>query len=265
MHRLTLNHLLAMKHEQKKITMLTLYDASFASNASEAGVDILLVGDSLGMVFKGQESTLFVSLEEMVYHTRCVAKGNRGSIIMSDFPFMSYYSLDKAAASSQSLFQAGAQILKIEGGAWLADTIHFLSERGIPICAHIGFTPQFIHSIGGYKVQGKDKQQAKELMEAALCLEQAGSKMLLVECIPYRLAREIAEKVSIPVIGIGAGPFCDGQVLVIYDLLGLTPERHPRFVKNFLIDSKDGIKGAIKKYVEAVRQNTFPTLEHSYE
>jgi 3-methyl-2-oxobutanoate hydroxymethyltransferase len=265
MKRLTLPHLLKMKKEEKKITMLTLYDASFAEAACEAGIDILFIGDSLGMVFKGEKNTISVTLEEVTYHTRCVANGNKSSIIMSDLPFMSYYTLDKAAQSSQTLLQAGAEVVKIEGGAWLAETVHFLTQRGVPVCAHIGLTPQFMHTLGGFKVQGKSEEQAKILLEAAVCLEQAGAKMLVVECIPYPLAKKITEMVEIPVIGIGAGPYCDGQVLVIYDLLGISPGKQIKFVKNFLAESEDGIKGAIQKYVEAVVQHTFPTLEHSFE
>lgn len=264
MPRLTLHHLQAMKNEQKKITMISLYDASFANVASEAGVDILFIGDSLGMVLKGEANTLTVTTEEIAYHTRCVAKGNIHSVVMADLPFMSYYNLEKSAKNSKALLQAGAEIVKIEGGSWLCDTVRFLSERGIPVCAHIGLTPQFIHSLGGFKVQGRSEKQAKELLATAISLEQAGATMLVLECIPYLLAKEITETLRIPVIGIGAGPYCDGQVLVIYDMLGLTPGKR-KFSKNFLTESEDGIQGAIQNYVKAVQQKTFPSLEQSFE
>lgn len=245
--------------------MLTIYDACFAHHASQAGVDILFVGDSLGMTIKGESTTISVSLEEMAYHTRCVAKGNHSSILMSDMPFMSYYTHDKAAHAAKVLFQSGAEIVKIEGNECLTETIHFLTKRGIPVCAHIGLTPQFIHLLGGYKIQGKNEEQAHTLLNTAISLEQAGANMLVVECIPYPLAAKIAASVAIPVIGIGAGPSCDGQVLVVYDILGLTPGKTAKFVKNFLIEANGNIQEAIQRYVLAVQQHTFPTLEHSFQ
>lgn len=265
MRRQTLQHLHAKKNEQQKIAMVTLYDATFARAATEVGVDILFIGDSLGMVLKGNENTLTVSTEEIAYHTRCVVSGNLYSVIMSDLPFMSYYSLNYAAENSMKLIQAGAEIIKIEGGAWLCDTVRFLTERGIPVCAHIGLTPQFIHTLGGFKIQGRNQTQANALLDAAISLEQAGANMLVVECIPYLLAKQIAQTVKIPVIGIGAGPYCDGQVLVIYDLLGLTPGKPKKFVKNFFEPDAKSIKDAIKNYADAVHENSFPTLEHSFE
>lgn len=263
MRKMTLHHLQTMKEQQQKIAMLTVYDATLAQVGSEAGVDIFLVGDSLGMVLKGEENTINVTVDEIAYHTACVAAGNKRALIMSDLPFMSYYNLETAAKNAKQLLQNGAEILKIEGGKWLCDTVHFLSERGVPICAHIGLTPQFIHQLGGFKVQGRHKQDAENIFEAAVALQAAGASLILLECVPYDLAERISLHLKIPVIGIGAGPYCDGQVLVAYDLLGLT--KPAKFVKNFLATSKDGIKGAIQNYVDAVHHQQFPTLEHSFE
>lgn len=265
MPRLTLQQLQAMKQEQKKITVLTLYDASFAHIASEAGVDIVFVGDSLGMVIKGKNNTIPVSNEEIIYHTKCVVAGNSNSVVMSDLAYLSYYTPEIAIENTKPLLQAGAEIIKIEGGEWLADTIHFLTERGVAVCAHIGLTPQFIHILGGFKVQGRNEKQAQELLKAAIALEQAGAQMLLLECVPHLLAKEITASVNIPTIGIGAGPVCDGQVLVVYDILGLTPGKTKKFVKNFMEGNIRGIKGAIEDYVAAVRNGEFPTLENSFE
>jgi 3-methyl-2-oxobutanoate hydroxymethyltransferase len=265
MRKQTLHSLQTMKNEQRKISMLTIYDATFAQAANEAGVDILLVGDSLGMAFKGENHTLTVSVEELVYHTRCVSNGNTHSVIISDLPFMTYYKMDIAAENSKLLLQAGAEIIKIEGGAWLEETVYFLEQRGIPVCPHIGLTPQYVHSLGGYKIQGRTEKQAKILLETAICLEQAGAHMLLVECIPYHLAAEISKTLKIPVIGIGAGPYCDGQVLVAYDILGLTPGKQKKFVQNFLDKECRSIQEAISNYVTAVQQSSFPTLDQSFE
>jgi 3-methyl-2-oxobutanoate hydroxymethyltransferase len=263
--RITLLHLQTMKQEQNKIAMVTLYDASLARTASEAGVDILFIGDSLGMVLKGARNTLSVSVSELAYHTRCVTAGNLQSLIMTDLPFMSYYTPELAAKNSKILMQSGAEIVKLEGSDWLQETVYFLAQRGIPVCAHIGLTPQFIYTLGGFKVQGRLPEQAQQLLKTAICLEQAGAHMLVVECVPYTLGQKIAQAVKIPVIGIGAGPHCDGQVLVIYDLLGITLDKPKKFARNFLKESTDGIQGALKSYVTAVRQNLFPSLEQSFQ
>jgi 3-methyl-2-oxobutanoate hydroxymethyltransferase len=265
MRKITLYYLQNMKNEQKKISMLTLYDASFARIASEVGVDILFIGDSIGMVLKNQPNTIDVKTEEIAYHTRCVSAGNLCSAVMADLPFMSYYTSTLASKNAKLLLQAGAEIVKIEGGAFLCDTIYFLAKHGVPVCAHIGLTPQFIHTLGGFKIQGRNETQAKDLLDAAISLEQAGASMLLLECIPYLLAQKITQVLKIPVIGIGAGPYCDGQVLVAYDILGLTLGNPKKFVKNFLEESTEGIKGAIEGYVHSVKQGTFPTLAHSFE
>jgi 3-methyl-2-oxobutanoate hydroxymethyltransferase len=264
MRRLTLSQLLTMKREQK-IAVVTLYDASFAYLASTAGVDIVFIGDSLGMALKGHNNTLNVSVADIAYHTQAVAAGNLHSVVMADLPFMSYYTADVAAVHATTLLKAGAEIVKIEGDKWLCDTVYFLTQRGIPVCAHIGLTPQFIHILGGFLVQGRTKEKAKELLEAALALQEAGAKLLVLECVPYLLAKEISESLTIPVIGIGAGPYCDGQVLVIYDLLGINTGNPKKFVKNYLQDNPEGIEEAIKRYVYEVKHDLFPTLEHSFE
>lgn len=265
MRSLTLPHLRLMKQEGKPITVLTLYDASFAQIANEAGVDILFVGDSLGMVIKGDKNTISVTMEDMIYHTKCVAGTTPSSLIMSDLPFMSYYTPEVAMVNAKQLLQAGAHIIKIEGGTWLCNTVRFLTQQGVVVCAHIGLTPQFIHMLGGFKVQGRSEKEAQELLHAAISLEQAGAQLLVLECVPHPLAKEISNALHIPVIGIGAGSDCDGQVLVIYDILGITPGKTMKFVKNFLDDPAQGIKGAVENYVKAVREKTFPTLENSFE
>jgi 3-methyl-2-oxobutanoate hydroxymethyltransferase len=265
MPRLTLSHLQNMKYNREKITVLTLYDASFAQVASEAGVDILFVGDSLGMVIKGKQNTLSAELSDIVYHTQCVVAGNHHSVIMADLPFMSYYTPEIAMNNAKQLIQAGAEIIKIEGGKWLGNTIQLLTERGIPVCSHLGLTPQFIHMLGGYKVQGRDEKHAQELLEDAVALQAAGAQLLVLECVPHILAQEITRTLTIPVIGIGAGAACDGQVLVIYDIIGITSGRSLKFVANFIEGQTQGIQGAIKAYVSAVKEGTFPTLEHSFE
>lgn len=264
MPRLTMHQLQAKKAEGGKIVVLTLYDSNFAKLAGKAGVDILFVGDSLGMVIKGEENTLSVTVSEIAYHTTCVTRGNTNSVIMADLPFMSYYTPEIAANHAKQLMQAGAEIIKVEGGAWLADTIDYLSTRGVPICAHIGLTPQYIHLIGGYKIQGRSKEQATELMDAAILLEKAGAKMIVLECVPQALAKEITESLHIPVIGIGAGPHCDGQVLVLYDLLGMNSDKPMKFTKNYLQNNPGGIEAAIADYAREVRQGLFPTLEHTF-
>jgi 3-methyl-2-oxobutanoate hydroxymethyltransferase len=264
MRQLTLQDLVSMKQKQKKISVLTVYDASFAQIACEAGVDVLLVGDSLGMVLKGQENTLQVSVADIAYHVAAVTAGNRHAIIMADLPFLSYYTPEIAAAHAKTLMQAGAHLLKIEGGTWLVETIAYLTQRGIPICAHLGLTPQYHHLLGGFKVQGRNQDQAKQILEAAVRLEEAGAQLLVLECVPYPLAEKVSQTLSIPVIGIGAGPYCDGQVLVLYDMLGITPNKVPKFVKNYLAETKS-VQDAITKYVHEVQENVFPTLEHSFE
>lgn len=263
MSNVTLHTLSAYKQAGEKFAMLTAYDASFAHIASEAGVDILLVGDSLGMVLQGQASTLPVTVEEIAYHTLSVSRGNQGAMIMADLPFMSYGTPEQAMDSSAALMQAGAHIVKLEGGAWLCETVSLLAERGIPVCAHLGLTPQAVNKLGGYRVQGRDKESAEQMISDAVALEQAGTSIILLECVPSSLAKAITEAVSIPVVGIGAGPDTDSQVLVLHDMLGLTPGHTPKFVKNFLVDA-DSVQTAIRNYVSAVKDGSFPSSEHEF-
>ncbi len=264
MPAVTLSTLQALKQKGEKIAMLTAYDATFAQLACQAGVDVLLIGDSLGMVVQGHDSTLPVSLADMVYHTAAVKRGNQGALILSDLSFMSYASLEQTYASCAALMQAGAHMVKLEGAAWLAEPISRLSERGVPVCAHLGLTPQSVNVFGGYKVQGRSEAQARQLLADAMALEQAGAAMLLLECVPSALAAEISRAVQIPVIGIGAGVDTDGQVLVMHDLLGLSLSgRTPKFVKNFM-SGQDSLLGAFSAYVRAVKAAEFPAAEHGF-
>ncbi|MEH6800404.1 MAG: 3-methyl-2-oxobutanoate hydroxymethyltransferase [Halopseudomonas sabulinigri] len=257
----TLNKL---KQNGEKIVCLTAYDATFAHVESVAGVEVILVGDSLGMVLQGHDSTLPVSVADMAYHTQAVKRGNRGALIMADLPFMAYATLHDALRNSAQLMQAGAHMVKLEGAGWLAENVSMLSRNGIPVCAHLGLTPQTVNILGGYKVQGREEAQAKALLDDAVALEAAGASMLLLECVPSTLACQITAAVSIPVIGIGAGSGTDGQVLVMHDLLGLSISgRLPRFVKNFMIGQAD-IASAISAYVKAVKQVEFPAAEHEF-
>ncbi|MBB2493453.1 3-methyl-2-oxobutanoate hydroxymethyltransferase [Aquipseudomonas ullengensis] len=260
----TISTLLGLKQKSEKIAMLTAYDATFAQAACQAGVDVLLVGDSLGMVLQGHDSTLPVSLNEMAYHTAAVKRGNQGALILSDLPFMAYATLEQTFASSAVLMQAGAHMVKLEGAAWLAEPIRQLAERGVPVCAHLGLTPQAVNVLGGYKVQGRGDAAARQLRADAMALEQAGAAMLLLECVPSELAAEISQSVKIPVIGIGAGSATDGQVLVLHDMLGLSlTGRAPKFVKNFM-EGQPSIQAALAAYVEAVKNVSFPGEEHGF-
>lgn len=219
---ITLTTLQSLKQKGEKITMLTCYDATFAHTCCEAGVEVLLVGDSLGMVLQGHDSTLPVTNADMAYHVAAVKRGNSGALILADLPFMSYATTEQALHSSAQLMQAGAHMVKIEGAAWLADSVRLLNERGVPVCVHMGLTPQTVNVLGGYKVQGRNESQARQMRADAIALEQAGAAMLLLECVPSELAAEITQAVKIPVIGIGAGSATDGQVLVLHDMLGLS-------------------------------------------
>jgi 3-methyl-2-oxobutanoate hydroxymethyltransferase len=254
---MTLHRIREMHAAGEKISMLTCYDAIFARVLDDAGVDVLLVGDSLGMVLQGRPTTLPVSMEEMIYHTACVARGNRGAWIIADLPFGSYQDADCALRNAARLMQAGAQMVKLEGGGWTSAIVGLLVERGIPVCAHLGFTPQSVHTLGGYKVQGKDAGSALELRKHAEQLAAAGAAMIILEMIPAALARELALSASVPLIGIGAGAGCSGQVLVLHDMLGLSFEKTPRFVRNFLAESA-GIESAVQQYVADVKAGRFP-------
>ena len=259
----TVPSLLAMRAAGNKIAMLTCYDASFASLMDRCGVEILLIGDSLGMVCSGFDSTLPVTVADMVYHTAAVARGNKNALVLADMPFGSYGNPQQAYDSAVQLMRAGAQMVKIEGGAWLADTVRLLVERGIPVCAHIGLTPQFVHQLGGFKVQGKTGEGAERLKADALALQAAGAAVVLLEAVPAALGKEVTELLSVPTIGIGAGPDCSGQVLVMHDLLGVFPGRKARFVKNFM-DGQTSIDAAVSAYVAAVKDGSFPAPEHCF-
>ena len=260
----TINTLRERKNNGETFSVLTAYDATFAQVVSEAGVDVILIGDSLGMVLQGHDSTLPVTVDDMCYHTRAVARGNRGALIMADLPFLSYGTVPQALDNAAALMRAGAHMVKLEGTDWMAETIHALSERGIPVCAHLGLTPQFVNKLGGYKVQGRDERQAELMIEHAGMLEKAGADIILLECVPNELAARITQAVKAPVIGIGAGRDTDGQVLVLHDMLGVTPGRRPKFVKDFLAEG-GSIEGAIKAYVSAVRERRFPAEEHMFK
>ncbi|HQQ63507.1 MAG TPA: 3-methyl-2-oxobutanoate hydroxymethyltransferase [Pseudomonadales bacterium] len=264
MRTITINILQGMKEAGEKFAVLAAYDATFAHFISEAEVEVILVGDSLGMVVQGHDSTLPVTIEQIAYHTAAVKRGAKRSFIMSDMPFMSYGNTEDALKNAATLMQAGAHMVKLEGGAWLTETFHKLSERGIPTCAHLGLTPQSVNKIGGYKVQGRDADHARQIIDDALALEQAGADLLVLECVPTPLATEITLELKIPVIGIGAGPNTDAQVLVLYDMLGLTPSRAPKFTRNFLLDNDD-IPAALRAYVAEVKQGKFPSDEHSFK
>ena len=260
--RVTISTLDAMKAANEKFVMITAYDATFARLVSEAGAETILVGDSLGMVLQGHETTIPVTLESMAYHTACVCRAQPRSLVVADMPFMSYDTTDKALQSGMALMQAGAQMVKMEGGTWLSETIHQLVERGMPVCAHLGLTPQSVNVFGGYRVQGKTPKEAKSILADAVEIQDAGASLLVLECIPAHLAADISSKLDIPVIGIGAGGGTDAQVLVLHDLLGLS-ERTPKFVENFMA-KQDSVQGALKAFVDAVKSGEYPKAEHAY-
>jgi 3-methyl-2-oxobutanoate hydroxymethyltransferase len=254
----TLRRLREMHAAGDKIAMLTCYDAAFARLLDEAGVDSLLVGDSLGMVLQGRASTLAVSIDEMVYHTGCVVRGNRNAWVIADMPFGSYQeSAEVAMRHAALLMQQGAQMVKIEGGGWTAPVVRFLVDRGVPVCAHLGFTPQSVHALGGYRVQWRDEAAARTLRCHAEELAAAGAELLVLEMVPAALARDLTKALPIPVIGIGAGVGCSGQVLVLHDMLGVTGGEPLRFVRNFL-DGSASIELAVRQYVADVKSGRFP-------
>lgn len=259
---LTLSNLLAMKRAGEKISCLTAYDASFAAVLDKAGIDVLLVGDSLGMVIQGHHSTIPVSVTDMAYHSRCVAAARQRAFIIADLPFASYATPAQALTSAARLMQSGgAQMVKLEGAK--PEIIAFLTEQGIPVCGHLGLLPQSVNRLGGYKVQGRDPDQAQSILDAALGIEQAGAGLLVLECVPAALAAEISRQLTIPTIGIGAGPNCDGQVLVLYDMLNISIGNRPRFSKNFMAGAQ-GIDDAVRRYHQAVKSREFPAPEHCY-
>ncbi|MCR2746355.1 3-methyl-2-oxobutanoate hydroxymethyltransferase [Limnobacter parvus] len=261
---ITLPALLEMKKNQEKIAMLTCYDACFASVLDASGVDILLIGDSLGMVLAGMPSTLPVTMDMMEYHTRCVAAGSKNAFVVADMPFGSYQeSVEQAYKNAARLMAAGANMVKLEGTAWLAPTVEYLTTRDIPVCAHLGLTPQSVSALGGYRVQGRDAKAAKILKVNAKAMQEAGAQLVLFELIPGKLAADISKSLTVPTIGIGAGVDCDGQVLVLHDMLNVFPGKKPKFVRNFM-DNQPSIQAAVQAYVSAVKDKTFPTVEHTF-
>lgn len=264
MKPVTLATLREMKAKGEKIACLTAYDYSFARLLDGAGVDLIMVGDSLGMVMQGHDSTLPVSIADMVYHARCARLGIERALFVVDLPFMSYQQSPEQALmnAGRLMRKGGAQVVKLEGGAPMVPTVKFLTERGVPVCAHVGLTPQSVHQLGGYKVQGRDDKAAEQIRQDAKLMEEAGASLIVLEAVPAALAKAISRDLTIPTIGIGAGADCDGQILVLQDMLGLSP-RTPKFVKNFM-DGAGSIDQAVKNYIAAVKTRTFPGPEHTY-
>jgi 3-methyl-2-oxobutanoate hydroxymethyltransferase len=260
----TVTQLQSMKQSGEKIAMLTAYDASFAALFDRCGIETILIGDSLGNVIQGHTTTIPVTIEELAYHTSCVARGVKSSLVIADMPFATYGDKVNALKNAATLMRAGAQMVKLEGGAWLAEIVEHLVAQGIPVCAHLGLTPQSVNTMGGFKVQGKTKEAANQMIADAKVLEKAGAQLLVLEAIPATLGKEITDALSIPTIGIGAGPHCSGQVLVMHDALGAFPGRQPKFVKNFLAQS-DSIENAVKLYRKEVKEGTFPAEEHCFK
>lgn len=263
MGKFTISTLNKMKDSGEKFTCITAYDATFGRLVSEAGAESILVGDSLGNVIQGHGNTVPVTMEHMIYHTECVARGGIDSLLIADLPFMAYGTPEDTLCNAARLMRAGAQMVKLEGGTWLSDSISMLVERGIPVCAHLGLTPQSVNVFGGYRVQGRTAKEAKSILADAVEIQDAGASLLVLECVPAHLATDISSKLDIPVIGIGAGPGTDAQVLVMHDLLGLS-EHSARFVQNFM-QGRDSIQSALRAFVEAVKAGEYPREEHSYQ
>ncbi|AGA64390.1 3-methyl-2-oxobutanoate hydroxymethyltransferase [Liberibacter crescens BT-1] len=260
----TIETLNQLKKCNTKFAIITVYDASFASLFSEQGINVMLVGDSVGMTVQGEKTTLSVTVEQMVYHTRCVRKGAPNAFIITDMPFMTYATPEQACINAAKFIQAGANMIKLEGGHWLCDTIEMLQQRSVPVCGHIGLTPQAVNILGGYKVQGRNDKDANQLIEDAILLEKAGMQLLVLECVPAALAAKITKELIIPVIGIGAGNQTDGQVIVMHDILGIT-RNAPQFTKNFLAETGGDIRDAIRLYIKQVEDKTYPDVLHSFE
>ncbi|MFT4731036.1 MAG: 3-methyl-2-oxobutanoate hydroxymethyltransferase [Gammaproteobacteria bacterium] len=264
MKKVTTSTLMQLKQKGEKIAALTAYDASFAKMFDEQLIDVILIGDSLGMVLKGDDDTLSVSVDDIAYHTACVRKGTSRAFVIADMPFMSYASKEQAYCNAAKLMASGASMVKVEGGEWLIETIAGLVERGVPVCGHLGLTPQSVHIFGGFKVQGRENEQAKKIVDDAIKLENAGVQLLVLECIPSAVAKLISDALKIPVIGIGAGVSTDGQILVMHDMFGISANYMPKFSKNYLITSND-MRSAVTAYIDDVKANRFPGPEHSFE
>jgi 3-methyl-2-oxobutanoate hydroxymethyltransferase len=264
--KVTVPHIIKMKQRGEKITCLTAYDYSFARILDEAGVDMLLVGDSLGCVVQGNHNTLAVTMEEMIYHTRAVVRGRKRALVIGDMPFLSYQASKEQALQNAGRFlkEAGAEAVKLEGGVAVKETIADLVNAGIPVMGHIGLTPQSVHQFGGYKIQGRDKARRETVLRDAVAVEEAGAFAVVLEGMPLDLAEEITQRLTIPTIGIGAGVHCDGQVLVIHDMLGLFDDFMPKFVKRYA-DLKQTMTGAVKEFIGEVKEQKFPREEHSFK
>lgn len=263
MAKKTVSTLSKMKRKGEKIATVTAYDASFAKIFDQAGIHAMLIGDSLGMVLQGHDSTLPVNIEQIAYHTRCVRAGTTDALVIADMPFMSYATPEQTYANAATLMQAGANMVKLEGDQWLINTIKGLTQRGVPVCAHLGLTPQSVNVFGGFKVQGRNEDKANAMVEHAQSLADAGAQLLVLECIPADLAKRISEAVSIPTIGIGAGADTDGQILVMHDLIGISAGYIPKFSKNYLTEAGT-IEGSIAKYIEEVQSGAFPSKEQVF-
>ncbi len=262
MKKITINDLVKWKQEGRKFATSTAYDASFAQLFENQEMPVLLVGDSLGMVLQGESDTLPVSVEDIAYHTRCVRKGSPNCLLMADMPFMSYATPKQACENAAKLMRAGANMVKIEGGDWLVDTVKMLTERAVPVCAHLGLTPQSVNIFGGYKVQGRDQEQADRMVRDAMALQEAGAQIVLLECVPADLAARITQILDVPVIGIGAGNSTDGQILVMHDMFGISANYMPKFSKNFLAETGD-MRKAVAAYIADVEAGRFPDEEHT--
>lgn len=261
----TLRRLAEMRVAGEKIACLTAYDASFAARLDAAGVDLVLVGDSLGMVVQGHPTTLPVTMDDMVYHTRMVARGLARALLVADMPFHSYATPQRALDNAARLMaEGGAQMVKLEGNANQLEIVSALAGQGMPVCAHLGLRPQHMHKLGGFRVQGREQAAARQMIADAKALEAAGADLLLLECVPAKLAAEITQEAGVPVIGIGAGSGVDGQILVLYDMLDITPGKKPRFAKNYMAEAGD-IDGALRRYVEEVKSGAYPRPEHGFE
>lgn len=264
MKKITISKLQNMKKEQQKITALTAYDASFAKLFDQQGIEVILIGDSLGMVLQGQDDTLSVTIDDIVYHTKCVRKGAERCFVVADMPFMTYANPEQACENAAKLMRAGASMVKVEGGEWLLETIETLVARSVPVCGHLGLTPQSVHVLGGFKIQGRENSQAEEMLKAAVALEKSGIQMLVLECVPSGLAAMISDTLNIPVIGIGAGVDTDGQILVMHDMFGISANYMPKFSKNYL-NTSETIQGAVTNYINEVKNKSFPSSEHSFD
>ncbi|PSW44070.1 3-methyl-2-oxobutanoate hydroxymethyltransferase [Photobacterium leiognathi] len=264
MKKITINDLMKWKQEGRKFASVTAYDASFAQLFEQQEMPVMLVGDSLGMVLQGREDTLPVTVEDIAYHTRSVRAGSPNALLMADMPFMSYATPEQACENAAKLMRAGANMVKLEGGAWLADTISMLAERAVPVCAHLGLTPQSVNIFGGYKVQGRDIDKAEQMVKDAIVLKNAGAQIIVLECVPASLAERITKAVDIPVIGIGAGNSTDGQILVMHDMFGISANYMPKFSKNFLAETGD-MREAVTKYIKDVETGEFPGPQYTFE